>query len=128
MADKTGSVFVLGATRETGLETVQLLHQRGEEVTALVRPDSDRQDLEKVGVNIVFGDAFERADLDAILAEGGFRAVISSLGGQFRDTRRVDFEGNRNAIDAAKSAGVKRYLMVTMIGSGDIPRCSQRRS
>ena len=119
MADKTGSVFVLGATRETGLETVQLLHQRGDEVTALVRPDSDRQDLEKVGVNIVFGDAFERADLDAILAEGGFRAVISSLGGQFRDTRRVDFEGNRNAIDAAKSAGVKRYLMVTMIGSGD---------
>ncbi len=119
MADKTGGVFVLGATRETGLETVQLLHQRGEAVTALARPESDRKDLEAVGVNIVLGDAFERADLDGILADGGFRAVISSLGGHFRDPRRVDFAGNQNAIDAAKSAGVNRYLMVTMIGCGD---------
>jgi len=119
MADNTGGVFVLGATRETGLETVQLLRQRGETVTALARPESDRQDLEAVGVNIVLGDAFERADLDTILADGGFRAVISSLGGHFRDPRRVDFEGNKNAIDAAKGAGVNRYLMVTMIGCGN---------
>ena len=116
---ETKSVLVLGATRETGLETVQALRARARPVVGFARPQSDQADLRATGAPVVEGDAFERASLDAAFATHEIGAVVSSLGGSRGEPRRVDFEGSKNAIDAAKAAGVQRFIMVTMIGCGD---------
>ncbi len=112
-------ILILGATRQTGLEIARLLRARGDRVTAVVRPDSSREALEALGVTIVTGDAFEPDSLAAAFKGRRFRAVISSLGRASRGEESVDFEGNRNLIEAAKAAGVKRFLLISAIGAGD---------
>jgi len=115
-----GAVFVIGGTRATGLEIVRILRDRGEEVAVLARPGSDTAAAERLGARIVRGDAMQPDELRAALANGPYRAVISTLGGGARGGGpRPDYEGNRNAVDAAREAGVRRFLLVTVIGAAE---------
>jgi uncharacterized protein YbjT (DUF2867 family) len=115
----TGAVLVIGGTRATGLEVVKLLRARGDDVVVLARPGSDAGEAERLGARIARGDAMNPADLAAALAGGSFRAVVSTLGARSVDGPRPDFAGNRNAVDAARAAGVRRFVLVTVIGAGD---------
>jgi uncharacterized protein YbjT (DUF2867 family) len=115
----TGAVLVLGGTRATGLEVVKILRARGDEVAVLARPTSDASQAEALGARIVRGDAMNPQDLAAIMASGSYRAVVSTLGARSVDGPRPDFEGNRNAIDAARAAGIRRFVLVTVIGAGE---------
>ena len=115
----TGAVLVIGGTRASGLEVVRLLRARGDEVAVLVRPESDGSAAEQLGARVVRGDAMNQPDIAAALASGQFRAVVSTLGARAVKGARPDFEGNRNAIDAARSAGVTRFVLVSVIGAGD---------
>jgi uncharacterized protein YbjT (DUF2867 family) len=114
-----GAVLVIGGTRATGLEVVRVLRERGDEVAVLARPSSDASAAEQLGARIVRGDAMNPADLAAAFASGQFRAVVSTLGARSVDGPRPDFEGNRNAVDAAKEGGVRRFVLVTVIGAGE---------
>jgi uncharacterized protein YbjT (DUF2867 family) len=120
----SGAVMVLGGTRGTGLEVVKILRARGEEVAVLARPSSDPAEAQALGARIVRGDALNPADVSAALATAQFRAVISALGGRRGDARRPDFEGNRNAVDAAKAAGIRRFILVTAIGASESSEAS----
>lgn len=115
----SGAVLVIGGTRASGLEVVRILRARGDDVVVLARPSSDASAAEALGARIVRGDAMNPADLVAALAAGQYRAVVSTLGARSVDGPRPDFAGNRNAIDAAKAAGVRRFVLVTVIGAGD---------
>ncbi|MEZ5564759.1 MAG: SDR family oxidoreductase [Gammaproteobacteria bacterium] len=114
-----GAVLVIGGTRNTGLEVVRLLRARGDDVVVLVRPASDATAAEALGARVFRGDALVPADLNAALATEPFRAIVSTLGVTSTSAPRPDFDGNRNAIDAARLAGVKRYVLITVIGAGD---------
>jgi uncharacterized protein YbjT (DUF2867 family) len=114
-----GAVLVIGGTRATGLEVVKVLRSRGDEVAVLARPASDASAAEKLGARIVRGDAMNPAELAAAMAAGPYRAVVSTLGARAVDGPRPDFEGNRNAVDAAKAAGIRRFVLVTVIGAGE---------
>lgn len=122
-APGAGSVLVIGGTRATGLEVVRLLRARGDDVVVLVRPSSDASEVEALGARVVRGDVLNPSDLTAALnavpAGGQFRAIVSTLGARSLDGPRPDFEGNRNAVDAARLAGVQRFVLVTVIGAGD---------
>ncbi len=115
----SGAVLVLGGTRGTGLEVVRILKARGEDVAVLARPSSDAGEAQRLGARIVRGDALNPADIAAALSTAQFRAVVSTLGGRRGDTRRPDFEGNRNAVDAARAAGARRFILVTAIGASE---------
>jgi nucleoside-diphosphate-sugar epimerase len=112
-------VLLFGASQRTGLEVAKLLASRGEQVTAFVRPTSDRTQLEALGVDFVTGDALDADAVDAAFASGNFRAVINTIGGSRKEPRRPDLVGTQNMADAAKRHGVKRALLVTAIGAGD---------
>lgn len=115
MAD---GILLFGANRGTGLEVARLLRARGEPVTALVRPGADATALEQLGVMLHRGNVLEAADVDGAFASGRFRAVVNTVGGR-RGEPRPDYSGTRHTIDAAKRAGVRRYLFVTAVGCGD---------
>ena len=116
---KPGAVLVIGGTRATGLEVVRLLRARGDDVIVLARPDSAADEAEKLGARIVRGNALRPAELKEALAVTQCRAVVSTLGTRNPSEPPPDFEGNRNAVDAAKAAGVNRFVLVTVIGAGD---------
>lgn len=113
------NVFIIGATKGTGLLLAEQLIASGDSVTALVRPDSDAEALQKLGAKVVAGDAMDRPSIDAALASATFDAVVTSLGGRAASPEeRSDYRGNINAVDAAKAAGIKRFIMLGAIGAG----------
>lgn len=112
-------ILLFGASQRTGLEIARLLTARGDRVTCFVRPTSDRAGLEKLPVEFVVGDVRNADDVVAAFAAGSYRAVINTIGGARGDSPRPDFIGTRNIVDAALKSGVRRMLMVTVIGAGD---------
>jgi uncharacterized protein YbjT (DUF2867 family) len=114
-----GGIFVAGGTRATGLEIVRLLRERGEPVTVLARPSSDTSAVEATGATVIKGDALVADEVRAALTAGHFQAVISTLGASKGDAPPPDYSGNRNLIDAAKAAGVERFVLITAIGVGN---------
>lgn len=112
------SVLIYGATRNTGLELARLLAARGEKVTAVVRPTSDRSGLEPLGARIIEGDAMDPDSVRSVFAQGPYNAVVTTIA-CFSCENPPDYEGNANIFDGAREAGVKRVLLVTTIGAGD---------
>jgi uncharacterized protein YbjT (DUF2867 family) len=115
-----GPVLVFGGNRGTGLGIVKELRARGESVTVAVRSSSNTTELETLGVETVVADALKADTVESALRTKPFVAVISTLGtSRGEQTQRPDFIGNRHVIDATKSAGIRRILLVTVIGAGD---------
>ena len=109
-------IYLVGATRGTGLEVSRILGHADRSTVALVRPDSEIVELESSGAAIVRGDVLDLASVERSLPGAG--ALISSLGGK-RGVPRPDFDGTRNLVDAARGAGVRRFILVSAAGIGD---------
>lgn len=71
---------------------------------------------------VVAGDVYQYATLPPALQ--GCNAVIVASGANDKADPlgpfNVDYNGNLNLIAAAKAAGVKRFVLVTSIGTDDI--------
>ncbi|MEQ8507768.1 MAG: SDR family oxidoreductase [Rhodospirillaceae bacterium] len=111
-------VLIFGATRNTGLEIAKILAARGEAVTAFVRPTSNLENLEPLGVEYFEGDAMNAEDVERAISEKNYKAIISTLGGG-RGERPPDLVGTINIVDAMVKHGPKRILVVTVIGPGN---------
>lgn len=115
-----GPIIVFGGTRATGLEIVRELRARGEDVVVAVRPTSDTAELRKLGVRTVIANALNAEEVSAAMTSDRYAAVISTLGTSRGDqANRPDYVGNRNVFDAAKAAGVRRVVFITVIGAGE---------
>ena len=110
--------LIIGATRNTGLEIAKILVDRGDTVTAFVRPTSTLENLEPLGVEYFFGDAVIAEDVAQAVASKNFDAVLSTLGGG-RGEQPPDLVGTINIVDAMESVGLKRLIVVTVIGPGE---------
>jgi uncharacterized protein YbjT (DUF2867 family) len=102
-----------------------------QEVRILVRRDSPSSQLVQQGLatsaealiesgaHPVHGDLRDRASLDAAL--DGVDTVISTANSAGRggadNPQSVDLEGNRNLIEAAREAGVGRFVFVSLLGA-----------
>lgn len=117
-------ILVVGATGQLGSKITRGLLARSMRVRALSRPTSAYQPLEQLGAEVVFGDLKDRSSLDAACA--GADAVITTANSARRgggDTvTSVDANGTRSLIDAAKTAGVRRFIYTSVLGaSADSP-------
>lgn len=110
-------VLIFGATRNTGFEIAKILVARGESVTAFVRPTSNLENLEPLGVTYFKGDAMNAEDVERAILAKDYKAVISTLGGG-RGERPPDLVGAINMVDAMAKSKTKRFLLVTIIGPG----------
>ena len=113
----TGEVLVVGGTGHLGRKVVEALQARGKHVRALVRPTSDASALEAMSVTIVRGDMLDPASLD--LAMAGVDAVVTTAAGYTGhtdgDTAEIDTIGNANLAEAAKRAGVRRFVLTSIL-------------
>lgn len=112
-------ILVAGATGFLGSEICRRLREREAAVRGLIRGTSDPeavQRLRDMGVETVTGDIRDRASI--LAACRGARAVISTVtatrsrqpGDGIEET---DGAGQLNVIDAAREAGVERFVYVS---------------
>jgi uncharacterized protein YbjT (DUF2867 family) len=117
-------VLVVGGTGMLGGQVVSELLARGKRVRALVRPTSDAKRLESNGVEIARGDMMDPASL--LLAMDGAHAVVSTAAGYTRhskgDTDEIDIIGNQNLADAARRAGVNRFVLTSILTCDQTPQ------
>jgi uncharacterized protein YbjT (DUF2867 family) len=116
-ADGKGIVVVAGATGGTGRLVVKHLIAEGYEVRAMVRSLEKGKQVFGEDVAMVRADVTEPSTLPPLLAGADF--VISAIGVSGRGEARpedVDYGGSLALIDASKSAGIKKFIMVTSGG------------
>lgn len=114
-------VFVTGGTGFVGRAVIPALRAEGHTVRCLVRRGSER-DLRGLGaIERIEGDVVRREDLDSDMA--GCEAVIH-LVGIIREHpasgvtfERVHVQGTMNVVDAARVAGVRRYVHMSALGT-----------
>ena len=114
-------VLVTGGTGFVGTHLVNRFLQRGHAVAVLARsPDKTRNRYNRA-VETVPGDVLEPASLAA--AAAGRDAVVHLVGiineKGARTFDRMHREATENVVEAAKSAGVRRYLHMSAMGSAE---------
>ena len=120
-------ILVVGATGQLGSAVVRRLRQRGEDVTALVRPGTDPATVAATGARIVNGDLRNPDSLGAV-CEGVETVVATANTIVPRRGERADFEAIASGYEAlgqvARAAGVARLLFVSVprefIGHGTL--------
>jgi uncharacterized protein YbjT (DUF2867 family) len=109
--------FVAGATGKTGSQIVRLLVERDIPVRALVRNLEKAKDVLPPEVECVVGDVLKPASLEDAIAD--CTVVLSATGAtpSFDVTQpyKVDCQGTKNLVDAAKAKGIEQFVMVSSL-------------
>lgn len=113
-------VVIAGGHGKIGLRLAALLAGRGDTVTAVVRNPDHRADVETAGATCVVVD-LESAPVDELAAhlKGADAVVFAAGAGPNSGVERKDTVDRAAALllaDAAKQAGVRRYLLVSSTG------------
>jgi uncharacterized protein YbjT (DUF2867 family) len=112
-------VLVVGATGALGRPVVQLLRARGVAVRALNRHPEQAADLAALGAEVMGGDLTDAASLKRA-CHGATRVLAAAHGilgrGRWR-SEAVDDAGHRALIDAARAAGVRRFVYLSAYGA-----------
>ncbi len=111
------SLLLLGASRGAGLEVARLARSRGRPVFALTRSFSEP--LERLGVVQLHGDALDPGRMaETCRLSAGAAAVVCTMGGGPVGAS-ADFAGVVHAVEGAREAGIRRFLLVSSLGAGE---------
>lgn len=109
--------FVAGATGETGRRIVQELIARNISVRALVRDIDKARGILSPEAELVVGDVLEPESLNAALGDSTVLLVATGAKPSFDPTGpyKVDFEGTKNLVEAAKSKRIEHFVLVSSL-------------
>jgi NADH dehydrogenase len=108
-------ILVTGASGFVGGHVVPALRAAGHEVRALVRSPKQAGDLDAV---LVQGDVTDPSSVRS--AVDGCDTVVHLVAirqGSREQFQRIMIDGTRNLIAAAKDAGVKRFILMSALGT-----------
>ncbi len=118
-------VLVTGVTGFIGSAVARALIQNGTEVRGLVRPGTDRQALDGLAIETVPGDLGDEASIRSALH--GCRQlyhVAAHYALWARDPSvfyKVNVEGTKTLLTAAREAGIERIVYTSTIGAIGLP-------
>ncbi len=113
--------LLTGGTGLVGANLAHLLCEQGERPRLLVRERSDRRGLRGLSYDEVLGDV-----LDADSLRGALKGVIQvyHVAGIVRfdpftreDVSRINAQGTKNVLEAARAAGVRRVVVVSSVAA-----------
>ncbi|OYD96669.1 epimerase [Nostoc sp. 'Peltigera membranacea cyanobiont' 210A] len=109
--------FVAGATGETGRRIVQELIARNIPVRALVRDIEKARAILSPEAELVVGDVLQPESLTAALGDSTILLVATGAKPSFDPTGpyKVDFEGTKNLVNAAKAKGIEHLILVSSL-------------
>lgn len=110
-------IFLIGAAGGVGRPLAELLTARGDAVTGMHRRPEQADAIAEMGAQPVVGDLISGSvdELSALMA--GHDAVVFSAGANgtgAEQTTLIDGEGAAKAASAARSAGVSRFVLVSV--------------
>lgn len=124
------TVLITGATGLVGGHAAALFRRLGWGVRALVRPSSDTDRLDRLGVECIVGDITRAETLRG--SADGCRAVVH--GGAHLGSRAswahhlaVNVDGTRNVVSEAVRAGAERLVHISSVAVYGHPRFHPRR-
>lgn len=111
--------FVAGATGGTGRQIVQELVKRQIPVRALVRDRGKAREILPSSTEIVEGDVLQPDSISAALADSTVLLCATGAAPGFDPTApyKVDYEGTKNLVDAAKAKGIEHFVLVSSVGA-----------
>ena len=112
-------ILVTGAAGHIGNVLVRELLADGKKIRALIMPKEDISSLEGLDIECMVGNVLDPASLDramrGIEVVYHLAGIISILPGQNDLMRKVNVEGTRNILAAARKADVKRLVYTSSI-------------
>ena len=120
-------IFVLGATGTIGLATVRSLMQQGHEVVCFIRSNAGARGALRAeesiklfeGASVRFGQVGDPLSLrDQGFKGEKFDVLVSCLAsrtGTPKDAWAIDYQAHVYALEAAKSAGVSHFVLLSAI-------------
>ena len=114
MTNEKQNIVVAGANGTTGRIIVNLLKEsENYRPIAMVRKQEQKDHFEKTNVSVVLGDL----EKDVNHAVKSVDKVIFAAGSRGENVIGVDQEGAKRLIDAAKVAGVRKFVMLSSMGA-----------
>jgi len=113
-------ILVTGGTGFVGGYVVHALRARDLPVRALARDPAKAAKLESWGVELARGDMTDPASMRTAVA--GADAVVHLVAirqGKEEQFERIMIQGTRDLVSAAKDAGVRRFVLMSALGTGE---------
>jgi uncharacterized protein YbjT (DUF2867 family) len=109
--------LVAGATGQTGRRIVQELVDRQIPVRALVRDLEKGKEILPAAAELVVGDVLKPETLKAAIADCTVILCATGAAPSFDPTGpyKVDYEGTKNLVEAAKAAGIEHLVLVSSL-------------
>ena len=112
-------ILVTGATGHIGNVLVRKLLDQGEKVRALIWRDEDITPIKELDVEQVMGDVLDPASLEPAMCGVEvvyhLAGIISIMPGKNPFVWKVNVEGTRNVLSAARQAGIQRLVYTSSI-------------
>jgi uncharacterized protein YbjT (DUF2867 family) len=120
-------IFIVGIAGATGFRLASLLKDRGDQVDGLYRRRSQAETLATLGVTGTLGDLVKVDVKHLAHAVQGSDVIVFTAGAGGGDseamTDAVDGDGVTKSIAAARAAGIKRFVLVSVF-----PEAGRRRA
>lgn len=117
--------FVTGATGFIGGNLVRMLIDEGHEVRALVRPESDRRNIDNLPIEVVTGDLSDPAPLAEQIAGSDVVFHVAAHYSLWAKDRqaiyRTNVTGTENLLAAAKRAAIPRIVYTSSVAAIGVP-------
>ena len=113
------NVVIVGGHGKIGLRLEKLLAERGDSPRGIIRKTEQAHELEEIGAEPIVLDIENVDDIGDALA-GADAAVFAAGAGPGSGPARkrtVDYGGAVKLVEACRSQDVRRYVMVSSIGS-----------
>ena len=109
--------FVAGATGETGRRIVKELVERNIPVRAMVRDLEQAKAILPDSVQLVVGDVLKPETLREAIGDSTVILCATGAKPSFDPSSpyKVDYEGTKNLVDAAKTKGVEHFVFVSSL-------------
>ena len=112
-------ILVVGATGFLGNKILRELEQKPSVVLRAMSRRGAPANAATSSVEWVRGDMMDPASLDKALM--GMDVVVTSANGYMKETIEADYQGNKNLIEAAVRAGVKRFVFLSIVACDKAP-------
>ncbi|WP_028279252.1 SDR family oxidoreductase [Arthrobacter sp. H5] len=113
-------IVIIGGHGKVALHLARILTSGGHEVSSIFRNPDHSDDVEATGSTAVVADVEQLSVSEVAEIISGHDAVVWSAGAGGSSpeaTYSVDRDAACRSMDAAKDAGVERYVMVSYIGA-----------
>lgn len=113
-------VAIIGGHGKVALHLSRMLSGAGHQVSSIIRNPDQAADVESAGAQPVVADVTQLSVGELADVVRGHDAVVWSAGAAGsspEDTYAIDRDAAIRSMDAAKEAGVDRYVMVSYIGA-----------